>query len=114
MLVVAAVLLGIAALLLSALDARLTPRHYAVATPKVASPVRLMLLTDLHSEQFGPGQQRVLAAVAPQRPDAVLLGGDIYDDVTPRDGARTFVTAVAGQSIREGWPVTTLPFSVWL
>lgn len=64
-------------------NSRLKVRRYAVATPKVTRGVRLVLLSDLHGCRYGAMQRDLLRAVARQRPDAVLLGGDIADDRHP-------------------------------
>lgn len=63
-----------------AFDTALTVRAYTVETGKVSAPVRLVLLTDLHSCDYGEGQRELLDLVEAQSPDAVLLGGDIVDD----------------------------------
>ena len=46
-----------------------------------------MVLTDLHSCTYGEDQRTLLDAVAAQLPHAVLLGGDIVDDVLPEENA---------------------------
>lgn len=64
----------------AALNTHLTVRHYTVKTGEVSRPVRLMLLTDLHSCDYGRGQRELLDVVEEQHPDVILLGGDILDD----------------------------------
>ena len=44
------------------------------------APLRLAVLSDLHSCHYGEGQRSLLDAVRRERPDAVLLVGDIADD----------------------------------
>ena len=44
------------------------------------APLRLAVLSDLHSCRYGEGQRSLLDAVRRERPDAVLLAGDIADD----------------------------------
>ena len=89
------VLLSLVVLLAAALDIRLRVVTYEVASDKLDAPVRLAVLTDLHSCAYGKGQHALLDAVADQTPDAVLLGGDILDDVLPEDNAWTTVKALA-------------------
>lgn len=74
------------ALLLWAFDTRLTTRTYQVPAP-VTAVVRLAVLTDLHSCDYGESQQDLLQAVAAAEPDGVLLVGDIVDDVLPEENA---------------------------
>lgn len=70
---------------------------YTVSSAKVTRPVRLALVTDLHSCDYGRGQETLLAALAQLRPDAVLLGGDIVDDELPREPALAFLSAAAAR-----------------
>ena len=86
-------------LLAIACDSRPVLRIYAVETEKLSAPVRLAVLADLHSCDYGQGQRDLLDLVEgldPQ-PDAVLLAGDIVDDVLPRENAFTALEALAGQ-----------------
>ena len=80
-----------------ALDSRLKVVAYEVATAEVSWPVRLAVLTDLHSCAYGENQQRLLRAVEAQKPDLVVLVGDIVDDVLPEENAWTTVEALAGK-----------------
>ena len=82
-------------LLLAAFDVRLRTVSYEVVSDKITAPVRLALLTDLHSCAYGGGQRTLLDAVAAQTPDAVLLAGDIVDDVMPEENAWTTVQELA-------------------
>ena len=79
-------------LLAAALDTRLTVRSYTVETEKVSAPVRLAVLTDLHSCSYGAQQRDLVDAVVQAAPDAVLLVGDIVDDVLPQENAWTTVS----------------------
>lgn len=70
-----------------ALDVRLAVRRYSFVSEKIITPVRLAVLTDLHSCRYGEGQGTLLSAVAAEEPDAVLLVGDIVDDKMPEENA---------------------------
>ena len=48
----------------------------------------IVLLTDLHSCYYGPGQKWLLDAIDKEDPDIVLLGGDFFDDVIDDDNAK--------------------------
>ena len=67
-------------LLAAALDVRLAVRYYTVESDQVDSPIRLAVLTDLHACRYGKNQEQLVAAVAAQNPDLVLMCGDIVDD----------------------------------
>ena len=84
-------------LLILALDSRLTVRTYTLETDKVTAPVRLAVVTDLHSCAYGENQEELASAVLnldPQ-PDGVLLVGDIVDDQLPEENAWTAVSRLA-------------------
>lgn len=60
------------------------------------APLRLVHLADLHVERESVVERRLLAAVAAERPDAILLSGDLVaDDEDPRRLARHTRAAAA-------------------
>ena len=83
------------ALAAAALDMRLAVRRYSLASEKVETPVRLVVLTDLHSCRYGARQKHLLSAVAAGEPDAVLLAGDIVDDKMAEENAWITMSALA-------------------
>ncbi|MBP3753895.1 MAG: metallophosphoesterase [Lachnospiraceae bacterium] len=50
--------------------------------------VRIVLVTDLHSCFYGKGQHRLISMIDKEKPDIVLLGGDIFDDKLSDDNAK--------------------------
>lgn len=87
----------LAALAVWALWTGLTVRTYTLETAKLTQPVRLLLLTDLHSTIHGSEQQPLINLVRAQAPDAILLAGDIADDEVPHRGTELLLEAVAGE-----------------
>ena len=94
---------GIAAglLLWAGLDHRLKVVTYTVESEKLEEAVRLVLLTDLHSCDYGEGQRELLEAVGSQNPDLVLLSGDMVDDEARMPEERALATV---EALAEGWP----------
>ena len=84
-------------LLAAALDCRLVVRYYTVEAEAITQPVRLALLTDLHSCRYGENEEELIAALNAQQPDIVLLVGDIFDDKIPDDNTAAFLQSIAGQ-----------------
>lgn len=82
---------------LAALDVRLRTVTYTILTPKVSAPVRLAVLSDLHSCVYGRGQRTLLEAAAAAGPDAVLMAGDMVDDAMPEEPAWTAIQALAAE-----------------
>ena len=62
-----------------ACDMRLKTVHYEVESKKLKKPVRFALMTDLHSCRYGKDEKRLIEAIDKEKPDIVLLGGDIFE-----------------------------------
>jgi predicted MPP superfamily phosphohydrolase len=53
------------------------------ALPKAFDGLRVLLVSDLHNKQFGEGQARLVAKLAPLQPDLIAVAGDLYDKRYP-------------------------------
>ena len=82
-------------LILLICDSRLKTVYYTVESGKITAPVRIALITDLHSCRYGKNQKNLIEAVQKQNPDIVLLGGDIFDDKVPHKNAELTVKQLA-------------------
>lgn len=91
-----------AGILLAALDVRLAVRHYIVKSDKVDGPIRVAVLTDLHACRYGKSQKQLVAAVAAQNPDLVVMCGDIVDDEPRMEEWRALLTV---KKLADRWPV---------
>lgn len=89
------VFLALVLLILFSCDSRLKTVYYTVESDKLSAPVRIALLTDLHSCRYGENQKNLIEAVQKQNPDIVLLGGDIFDDKVPHKNAELTVKQLA-------------------
>ena len=72
----------------------LAVRTYQVRTTKLSEPIRVVLLTDLHSTVHGRDQSSLIAKIEEQQPDVILLAGDIVDDKKPVRGAELLLSAI--------------------
>lgn len=68
--------------------------RYRVETEKLEAPLRLALLTDLHGCRYGEGQQELLAVVEKEKPDLVLLGGDLFDNQMPVENTVSLLSEI--------------------
>ena len=75
-------------------DSRMIVRRYEIDSPKVDTPIRIALITDLHSCKYGKKQTKLLDAIYAESPDLVLLGGDIFDDVIEDTNTELFLAGI--------------------
>jgi len=93
------ILILLVLLTVSALYSGLTVRNYVVESDKVkgvGGVVRIVQISDLHSVVFGNDQQPLIDMIKAQRPDIIMLTGDIVDDKEPISGAQLFLEKVKG------------------
>jgi len=71
-------------------------RFYRLDSDKIPADrsIRLALLTDLHSNVIGPGQSKLWGIISREKPDLILLAGDICDAGTPFDGDVFFLERI--------------------
>ena len=89
------IILIVASMLLSAFDVRLKTVTYTIKSSKITNEINLTLITDLHSCYYGKNQSNILNEIELYQPDAVLLGGDIFDDVLDDANACALVDELA-------------------
>lgn len=89
--------LAAAIFFLIACSQKLVVRSYTERTDKVTEPVRLAVLTDLHSTFYGENQEELIRTLEEQKPDAVLLVGDIADDQVPHEGTKVLLSAIGNR-----------------
>lgn len=95
--IILAVVLALIVLAIFAFDSRLLIRRYTIETEEITTPIRIALVTDLHSCKYGEGQVELIEAVTAQNPDVVFLVGDIFDDVLDDTNTELFLAGIAGE-----------------
>ena len=88
------VLVAFLVFLACGLDCRLKVRHYWLTSEKITSPLRILLITDLHSCNYGKSEKKLTEKIDKFNPDLILLGGDIYDDDLPMDITTEFLNII--------------------
>ncbi len=68
--------------------------RYEIKTGKVTEDIKIVLITDLHSHIYGKEQKEIADKIREQKPDLILLGGDIADDGVPIEGTKQFLSAI--------------------
>ena len=75
---------------------RIVTREYEIADARIASEVRICIISDLHGALYGRNHENLLSAVESARPDTVLLLGDLFDQHTKSaDNTETLLRALS-------------------
>lgn len=85
-------LIGILAL---SFDVNLKPVTYTIKSSKITEEIKLVAVADLHSCYYGKNQNRIFDKIEKYQPDAVLLCGDIFDDVLDDNNACALIDEMA-------------------
>lgn len=92
------IVLGVLLLvLLPGLYNKLKVVNYTVESDKIDSPVRIALVTDLHSCAYGENESELIDAIDEQAPDVILLGGDMFDEDMSNDNTIDFLAGISGR-----------------
>lgn len=78
------IMLMLAVMIRFAVSEQLKVVHYTYPTTKLklaTNPLKIALITDLHSCFYGENQHEIMDILTAEQPDIMLLVGDIYDDV---------------------------------
>lgn len=78
---------------------RFVIREYTVTSDKLKKGGRFILLSDLHNKSFGKENRRLLLEIEKQKPDAILIAGDMYTSAPREDNMASadFVCRLAGK-----------------
>ena len=107
MIIMLAVIIIAASLILPGLNNGLVVRNYTIDSPDIGEPINIALVTDLHSCDYGNGQQELIAEIDSQKPDFIALSGDIFDDVLDNANTEAFISAALAPATVES--VVKLP-----
>ncbi|MCM1579285.1 MAG: metallophosphoesterase [Ruminococcus sp.] len=71
--------------------------YYTVNADGLAEGVRIVQISDLHSESYGKNMQTLINAIDAAAPDIIVLTGDIYDDILPKDNVTALLSDIGGR-----------------
>lgn len=57
--------------------------HYTLTTPKLKNDLKIALLSDLHNQEFGTGNIRLIREIEAYDPDIILMCGDMVNKDDP-------------------------------
>lgn len=75
----------------------LAVRYYTIEAEAITQPVRIALITDLHSCKYGDREEALIEAIDEQSPDIIALSGDILDDEIPDTNTEYLLQGIAGK-----------------
>lgn len=93
-----AILLLLIALGCLAFSQALQITHYTLSSEKITQSATLAVVSDLHSSIFGNGQSRLIEAIRAEKPDAVLLTGDMTDTLHGLAATQQLVEGLSGET----------------
>ncbi len=77
-----------------ATDSRMKIVKYEYKSKKIDKPFKIAQVADLHSCYYGENQQDLIEALEREKPDIVVLVGDIFEEDMPDDNARIFIEGI--------------------
>ncbi len=75
----------------------ITVSRHSLESEKIAEPVRLAVVTDLHSKEFGKDNSRLIEKIKEQQPDLILTVGDLIDRNTENEENLSYLSNLISQ-----------------
>ena len=75
----------------------LSVSEITVYSDAIDNPVKIALISDLHSCKYGDGQAKLIDAIDKQQPDLICLVGDIFDDKISNDNTEIFIAGISNK-----------------
>lgn len=82
------------------LDNTLTLADYIIRSEKIKKPVNLVFLSDIHSQNFRDGGEKLIEMIDSAKPDFILFGGDVFDKYSKQkdiDRTKELVNKITGR-----------------
>ena len=70
---------------------------YTVESDKISGEIRLAFISDLHNSRYGEKMRELVDAVRSYNPDAVIFGGDMYDEYWGENNADLLIDRLASE-----------------
>lgn len=70
---------------------------YRIESDKIKGEVRLAFISDLHNSRYGENMRELVDAVREYKPDAVIFGGDLYDEYWGENNSDLLVERLASE-----------------
>ena len=77
------ILFVLVAIFINGLNSNIETTKYDIYDHRVKQEMKVVFIADTHSCKYGEEQEELLQKVKSEKPDLILLGGDIIDDELP-------------------------------
>lgn len=84
-------------LILAAISFPLQTVYYTVYTDEITEPVRIVQISDLHSDGYGENMSELINAIDAAKPDIIVLTGDIYNEDCDNANTRALLKSIGGR-----------------
>lgn len=81
-----------------AFSQKLQITEYTISSEKLTQPATLAVVSDLHNSSFGHKQAGLASAIRASNPDALLLTGDMAEDVQSLSATCDLIQALSGET----------------
>ena len=68
--------------------------RYTVCSSKIHTPVRMMILSDLHNADYGMNMEDLMVKVLAEKPDLILMPGDMAEEHMHQDNTLVLMKAL--------------------
>jgi len=70
--------------------------YHKIESAKVNEEIKLVVLADFHSSNYGKNQEELVNAIKKEKPDLILMPGDIVDDIRDRTPCTVLLNQIKG------------------
>lgn len=70
--------------------------HYFLKSKRIKTPVRMMVLSDLHDEYFGLNMEKLALEILKEKPDLIVMPGDMVQEDDHKENAFTLFRQLRG------------------
>lgn len=75
----------------------LTVKKYEINAPEINNSIRFAFVSDLHSDSYGENMEQLIDEIDRQKPDILLLGGDLFNYADGDENTTAFLKGVSGR-----------------
>lgn len=75
----------------------LTVKKYEIDAPEISNNIRIAFVSDLHSNSYGENMKQLIDEIDRQKPDILLLGGDLFNYLSGDENTVSFLEGISGR-----------------